>query len=78
MYTITEIKDKEYKKPSVTKEVTSYFNIFGCGRNLLDKLEITYERACMATPKDKYYNRLLDTLIDNNNHKGAPFSNEKL
>ena len=26
-YTITELKDKEYKEPSVTKEVKSYFNI---------------------------------------------------
>ena len=34
-YTITKLKDKEYKEPSVTKTVTSYFNIFECGRNLL-------------------------------------------
>ena len=27
-YTITELKDKEYKEPSVTKEVKHYFNIF--------------------------------------------------
>ena len=26
-------KDAEYKESSVTKEVSSYFNIFGCGRN---------------------------------------------
>ena len=35
-YTITELKDKYYKKPSATKEVKRYFNIFECGRNLLD------------------------------------------
>ena len=33
-YTIKELKDKEYKEPSDTKEVTIYFNIFECGRNL--------------------------------------------
>ena len=33
-YTITELKDKEYKETSVTKEVKLYFNIFDCGRNL--------------------------------------------
>ena len=33
-YTITELKDKKYKEPSVTEEVTSYFNILECGRNL--------------------------------------------
>ena len=40
---ITEQKDKEYKEPSVTKEVTSYFNIFKYGGNLLDRLDVTYE-----------------------------------
>ena len=50
-YTITEQKDSEYEEFSVTKEVPSYFNIFECGRNLLDRLDVTYERACMDTPK---------------------------
>ena len=42
-YTIKELKEKDYKEPSVTKEVMSYFNIFECGRNLLDKLDVTYQ-----------------------------------
>ena len=29
----------------MTKEVPSYFNIFECGRNILDKLDVTYQRA---------------------------------
>ena len=62
-YTIMELKDKEYKEPSVTKEVTSYFNIFDCGRNILDRLDVMYQQALMATPKDKYYNASLDTLV---------------
>ena len=32
----------------------------------------------MATPKDKYYNVLLDTLVKDNNHKGKPLSNENI
>ena len=32
------------------KEV-SYFNIFECGRNLLEKLDITYQRAFTASEK---------------------------
>ena len=32
----------------------------------------------MATPQDKYYNALLDTLVKDNNHKGKPFSNYKI
>ena len=50
---IMELKDGDHKEPSVTKEVTSYFNIFECGRNLLEKLDVTYQRALMDTPKDK-------------------------
>ena len=46
-------KDAEYKESSVTKEVPSCFNIFECGRNILDRLDVTYEQAYMATPKDK-------------------------
>ena len=77
-YNITEQKDKEYKETSVTKEVTSYFNIFECGRNLLGTLDVTYERAYMSTTQDKYYNTLPNNLVDENNRKGKPFSNEKL
>ena len=32
----------------------------------------------MATPKDKYYNLLLDTLVKDNNPRGEPLSNEKI
>ena len=31
----------------------------------------------MATPKDKYHNMLLNNLLNDNNRKGAPLSNEK-
>ena len=47
--TITELKDKEHKEPSVTEKVTSYFNIFKCGRNILDRLDVTYQQVFMAT-----------------------------
>ena len=77
-YNITELKDKEYKKPSVTKEVNSYFIIFEFGRNILDRLYITYQRAFMSTPQDKYYTRFLDNLVKINNRNGEPLSNENL
>ena len=75
---IIEQKDAEYKESSVTKEGAGYFKIFECGQNLLDILDVKYERACMSTPKDKYYTTLLETLVDDNNRNGALFSNEKL
>ena len=58
-YNVTEQKDAEYKEYSATKEVPSYFNIFEYGRNILGRLDVTYEQVCMATPKDKYYDKML-------------------
>ena len=55
-----------------------YFNILKCGKNILNRLDVTYEQACMATPRDKYYEEMLDTLVDYNDYHNAPFSNEKL
>ena len=62
----------------MTEKVKSYFNIYKCGRNLLDRLDVTYQRAFMATPKDKYYNAFLDTLVKENNLRGEPLSNENI
>ena len=55
-----------------------YFNIFKCGRNLLDRLDVTYQQAFMANPQDLYYTEMLDNLIKVNNHQGEPSSNERL
>ena len=77
-YTITELKDKEYKEPSATKEVTHYFNIFECGRNILDRLDVMYQQAFMANPQDKYYTKMLENLTKVNNIKSEPLSNERL
>ena len=38
---ITELKDDEYIEPSVIDKGSSYFNIFECGRNILDQLDVT-------------------------------------
>ena len=32
----------------------------------------------MATPKYKYYNALMDTLVKDNNLRGGPLSNDKI
>ena len=44
----------------------------------LNRLEVTYERACMATPKEKYHMNMLETLVDYNDRNNVPFSNENL
>ena len=56
----------------------SYSYIFECGRNILEKIDVTYQQAFMASPKDKYYNVLLDTLVKDNNLRGEPFSNDNI
>ena len=52
---ITELKYDEHIEPSVTDKGSSYFNIFECGRNLLDQLDVTYQRAFMASPVQEGY-----------------------
>ena len=70
--------EAEYEESSVIDEVPSYFNIFKCGKNVLNRLGVTYEQACMATPKDKNYTKLLETVIEYNDHHNEPLSNEKI
>ena len=73
-----ELKDKEHKEPSVTEKVTSYFNIFECGGNLLDQLDVTYQRAFMATlPQDEYYKDMTKSLIKAN-IESEKLCNEKI
>ena len=75
--TSTKLKDEEHKEPSVTQKVTSYFNIFECGRNLLDQLDVKYQRALMATTEDEYYKEMTKSQIKANN-EGGKLCNEKI
>ena len=43
------MKYDEHIEPSVNVKGASYFNIFECGRNLLDQLDVTYQRAFTAS-----------------------------
>ena len=45
---------------------------------MLNRLDVTYERACMVTQKEEYYTDLLETIIEHNNRSKTPFSKEKL
>ena len=49
-FTITKQKDANNE---VTYDVTNYFiafKVFECGRRILERLDMSYERAYMATP----------------------------
>ena len=73
------MKGEENKEPSVTEKVTSYFNIFECSRNILDKLDVTYQRAFMATSaQDEYYREMTKSLIKANNVSDRKICNEKI
>ena len=62
----------------MTEEVNIYLNIFKCGRNILDRLDVMYQQEFMATPQDKYYTKMLENLVKINNHNVETLSNEKL
>ena len=62
----------------MTGKVKSYFNIYEYGINILDRIDVTYQRAFMITPKDKYYNALLDTPVKDNKPRGETLFNEKI
>ena len=62
----------------MTQKVTSYFNIFECGRNPLDQLEGTYQRTFMETSsQDEYYKEMKKSLIKAN-IEGEKLCNEKI
>ena len=47
----TELNYEDDIKPSANVKEASYFNIFECGRNLLEKIDVTYQRAFTASEK---------------------------
>ena len=76
---IKELKDDERKEHSVTEKVTSYFNIFECGRNILDQLDVMYQQAFMATSaQDEYYREMTKSLIKANIGRYGKICNEKI
>ena len=44
----------------------------------MNRLDVSYEQACMATPRDEYYTEMLETIIDHSDRQNAPLSSEKL
>ena len=47
----TELNYDDHIKPSENFKEASCFNIFKCGRNLLEKLDVTYQSAFAASKK---------------------------
>ena len=75
--------DKTYhKEPLVTDNPVikepSYFNLFESGGNLLNRIDVTCERACMATSRERYHTESYNNLTDDNDHTNTPLSIEKI
>ena len=86
---ITELKEDEHIEPSVIEKGASYFNIFKCGRNLLDQLDVTYQLAFIATPvqevyyqpspgQESYYDQLAKSLINLKVGSDGTINNDEL
>ena len=62
--------ETDHEEPLITDnpliKEPSYFNIFECGKNLLNGLDMTCEKACKEKPRDKYYTEMLRTITDYN------------
>ena len=68
---------------------SSYFNIFECGRNILDQLDVTYQQAFTASPvqeglyqispaRDRYYDMMVDNIIEANVGSDGTITNDYL
>ena len=75
------MKFDEHIEPSVSDKGSSYFNIFECGRNLLDQLDVMYQRvftaSAAASPvqkglyqispaRERYYDIMADHIEEKN------------
>ena len=70
--------ETEYEESSVTYYVLIYSNVFECGRNVFNRIIMSYEQVCMANPRDNYYTKMLETLIYHNDCCNGPISSEKI
>ena len=55
-----------------------YFKLFECGKNFLNRLDATFEQACMENSKDKYYKELCNNITYYNDLNNKPLSNVKI
>ena len=62
----------------MTQKVTSYFNIFECGINILYQLDVTYQQAFMAkSAQDEYYKEMTKCIIKANIGSDGKICNDK-
>ena len=68
---------------------SSYFDIFECSRNILDQLDVTYQRAFTSSPvqqglyqispaRDRYYDMMADNTEEKNVGSEGTINKEEL
>ena len=64
----SKLKDTRDEETSVTYisliKAKSYFKLFECGKELLNNLDTTYERAFMANVKYKSWTEMYNTITN--------------
>ena len=90
---ITKLKYDEHIKPSVSDKGSSYFNIFDYGRNILDQLDVTYQRAFTASAaaspvqkglyqispaRERYYDKMSKSIIKSKVGSDGTINNDEL
>ena len=62
------ISETYHEEPLVTGNIVTiepiYFNLFKCDTNILNRLDATCKRACMATSRYRYYTEKFKTRTD--------------
>ena len=44
----------------------------------MDRLDVSYERACMETTREVYYTKILDSPLNHNDCHDTPFSSKQI
>ena len=52
-----------------------YFELFDCGKEFLNKLNVMHNRACMASAKENYWSEFHQIIINLNDQNDTPLSN---
>ena len=49
------------------------FNVFKRGRKILEIIDVSYNGACMATPKEEYFTEMLHSILEHNHRHGKHY-----
>ena len=83
------MKDDEHIENSVIDEGSSYFNIFECGRDILDQLDVTYQGEVTASlvqqglykispAQERYYDMMANNIVEMNVGSEGTINNEEI